>query len=159
MEMKTNMNSAFEASEWSALVESLQLARTSKTPAHLIAAIPYAGLLGIQGVYENEELLFHLPAKSSNIGNPTLPALHGGATGGFMEMACTLHLLMTMETVGLPKVVDFSIDFIRAGRFVDTYASCQVVRQGRKLANVMVQAWQQDRQEPIATARAHFVVE
>lgn len=125
----------------------------------VIDTIPYARLLGIQGRYEADELLFCLPPKPSNVGNPTLPALHGGAIGGFLELAGALHLVMTMEVLKVPKVVDFSIDYVRAGRLQDTWAHCHVVRQGRKLVNVAIQAWQDDRNEPIATARAHFLLE
>lgn len=137
-------------------------ARLDNRYASLIEAIPYAKLLGIQTISnENsrEDLLFHLPARQSNIGNPTLPALHGGAIGGFLEMSGTLYLLMEMETLKTPKVIDFSIDYVRPGRFLDTYAACRVVRQGRKLVNVAIEAWQQNRDEPIATARVHFLLD
>ncbi len=136
----------------------LALARKSRDPAPLIAVIPYARLLGMEAEY-GEELLFYLPPQQSNVGNPALPALHGGAIGGFMEMSATLYLLMTMEIPRMPKIVDFSIDYVRVGRFQTTWAGCQVVRQGRKLVNVSIHAWQDERQAAIATARAHFVLD
>jgi len=136
-------------------------ARAEKAPGDIIAALPYASLLGMTATYEadTDKLLLCLPGSKSNIGNPTLPALHGGAIGGFMEISAGIHLLMTMDTLEVPRVVDFSIDFVRAGRLEDTWASCDVVRQGRKLVNVAIQAWQQDRESPIATARAHFLID
>ncbi len=147
----------------SELSEQMQQARENKTPERVIEALPYAKLLGMKAFYqaseEGEELIFHLPPSTSNVGNPTLPALHGGAIGGFMEMASSIHLLMTLEAMHVPRVVDFSIDYVRAGRVEDTWASCSVVRQGRKLVNVSIQTWQQDRKSPIATARAHFLID
>ncbi|TQV67673.1 PaaI family thioesterase [Exilibacterium tricleocarpae] len=140
------------------IAAAAERARAAGDLAPVIDAIPYAGLLGIQARY-GDELLFCLPPKQGNVGNPTLPALHGGAIGGFMELAGSLHLIMTMEVLKVPKVVDFSIDYVRAGRVQDTYAACHVVRQGRKLVNVAIQAWQDNRAEPIATARAHFLLE
>ena len=138
-------------------------ARANRAPERVIEALPYANLLGMKALYqqagEGEELIFHLPPSKSNVGNPTLPALHGGAIGGFMEMVSSIHLLMSLEAMHVPRVVDFSIDFVRAGRLEDTWASCSVVRQGRKLVNVSIQTWQQDRNAPIATARAHFLID
>lgn len=145
------------------IAEIVQQARSASSPNLIIDAVPYARLLGMRGFYEPndevDELILHLPPNKSNVGNPTLPALHGGAIGGFMEMAATIHVLMSMEIVRVPRVVDFSIDYVRAGRFEDAWASCSVVRQGNKLVNVAIQTWQQDRDAPIATARAHFLID
>jgi acyl-coenzyme A thioesterase PaaI-like protein len=58
-----------------------------------------------------------------------------------------------------PKIIDFSLDYLRAGMDQDTYAFCRVTRQGGRVANVEVQAWQTDRDKPIALARAHFLLE
>ncbi|OYW90575.1 MAG: thioesterase, partial [Pseudomonadales bacterium 32-61-5] len=50
-------------------------------------------------------------------------------------------------------------DYLRAGHYRDTFAACQVWRQGRRVANVAVTAWQTNQAEPIATARCHFKVD
>ncbi|MCJ1884124.1 PaaI family thioesterase [Pseudomonas sp. LA21] len=134
-------------------------AHESKNYDGLIESIPYARLIGIRCLRLGDEALFHLPANPDNIGNPTLPALHGGVIAGFMENAALLHLLMFMGIPHMPKIIDFSIDYLRAGHFRDTYAQCQVWRQGRRVANVAITAWQTTRAEPIATARAHFKVD
>ena len=76
-----------------------------------------------------------------------------------MEMSAIIHLAMVMDTPTLPKIVDFSLDYLRAargGRY--TYAECQVVRQGSRVANVTINAWQTRREEAVATARAHFLL-
>lgn len=125
----------------------------------LIDLVPYARHLGIRCLRLGDDMVFQLPASRDNIGNPTLPALHGGAIAGLMEHAAILHLLMFMGTPYLPKIVDFSIDYLRAGHYRDTYAQCQVWRQGRRIANVAITAWQTKQHEPIATARAHFKVD
>lgn len=124
----------------------------------LVEAIPYARFLGFRCVHGEGGLRFLLPARPENIGNPTLPALHGGAIGGFMEQAALIHLLATMDTPRLPKTVDLSLDYLRAGHFRDLWACCTVTRQGRRVANVMVSAWQDNPDEPVANARAHFLL-
>lgn len=137
----------------------VRAAHESKDYDPLIGAIPYARLLGIRCLRLGDDAIFHLPANPDNIGNPTLPALHGGVIAGFMEHSALLHLLMFMGIPHMPKIIDFSIDYLRAGHFRDTYAQCQVWRQGRRVANVAITAWQTTRTEPIATARAHFKVD
>lgn len=125
----------------------------------LLQYIPYAQLIGMDVVHLGKELIYKLPAKDSNIGNPTLPALHGGVIGGFMENSAIVHVLATLPVPTIPKVVDFSLDYLRAGRFVDTFCSCIVVRQGRKVANVSMTAWQTRQDEPIAVARCHLLLD
>ncbi|TFF36976.1 PaaI family thioesterase [Pseudomonas sp. RIT623] len=125
----------------------------------LLALIPYAGLIGIRCERQGDDLLFHLPANPDNIGNPLLPAIHGGVIAGFMELSAALYLLIYSESASIPKIIDFSIDYLRAGHYRDTFAQCQLWRQGRRVTNVAITAWQGDRDAPIATARAHFKIE
>lgn len=134
-------------------------ARETASPELIIAAIPYARSLGVAVVREQGEFIYHLPPSPGNIGNATLPALHGGALGGFMETAGLLQLMMQMRVAKIPKVVDFSIDYIRAGLLVDTWCRCQVIREGRKLANLHIEAWQSNPATPIARARANVLLE
>ncbi|KRP42472.1 uncharacterized domain 1-containing protein [Pseudomonas libanensis] len=125
----------------------------------LLDLVPYAKLIGVECTRLGDELLFRLPASKDNIGNPILPALHGGVIAGFMELSAAMHLLVSTGAASLPKIIDFSLDYLRAGQFRDTYAKCQVWRQGRRVANVAITAWQSTPAEPIATARAHFKIE
>lgn len=124
----------------------------------LLQLIPYAGLIGIECSRDGDDLLFRLPANPDNIGNPLLPAIHGGVIAGFMELSAALYLLIFSESASIPKIIDFSIDYLRAGHFRDTWARCQLWRQGRRVTNVAITAWQGDINEPIATARAHFKI-
>ena len=139
--------------------EQLQLAHERGDYGVLLQRIPYAALIGVECSRVGDELLFRLPANKDNIGNPLLPAIHGGVIAGFMELAAALHLLVSTGSPGVPKIIDFSLDYLRAGQFRDTWARCQVCRQGRRVANVAITAWQSTEAEPIATARAHFKLE
>ena len=125
----------------------------------LLQLIPYAKLIGIECIRMGDDWVFRLPANKDNIGNPILPALHGGVIAGFMEHAAMAYLLIAAGIPHLPKIIDLSIDYLRAGQFRDTYAQCQVWRQGKRVANVSITAWQTTHHEPIATARAHFKVD
>jgi len=139
--------------------DQVRQAREQDSYETLFELIPYARLIGIECSRQDDELLFRLPANRDNIGNPLLPAIHGGVIAGFMELAAAMHLLVTTGSGSVPKIIDFSVDYLRAGYFRDTYAQCQVWRQGRRVANVAVTAWQSTSAEPIATARAHFKIE
>jgi len=137
----------------------IQSAKEQYQPHLILEQIPYARLIGMEVLTLGKELVYKLPAREGNIGNPTLPALHGGVIGGFMENSAITHVLATLPVTSVPKVVDFSLDYLRAGRFVDTFCACALVRQGRKVANVSMTAWQSRRDEPIAVARCHLLLD
>jgi len=143
----------------SSFKEIVERVRLSGDYAELIDAIPYAKTIGIMLDLDADTLSFKLPQKDSNIGNPLLPAIHGGVIGGFMELSAAMHLLVSQSTLKFPKIIDFSLDYLRAGMNRDTYACCTVTRQGSRVANVEIRAWQADREQAIALARAHFLLE
>ena len=137
----------------------IEQCRTGKQPYQsLVDRVPYAGFLGIEVQAHGEEVTFVLPKRDTNIGNPTLPALHGGAVAGFLEQAAIIFLLLEMGEPRVPKTIDFTIDYLRAGLYRDTFAECRVTRLGRRVANVHISAWQVRRSDPIAIARAHFLL-
>ena len=120
--------------------------------------IPYAKFIGVEISQDDQGWLFILGTEPTNVGNPISPALHGGVVAGFMEVAAALAQMLTSEDPTLPKIINFSIDYIRAGKVKPTFARCDIVRQGKRIANVHVNAWQTASDEPIATARAHFLL-
>ena len=122
-------------------------------------SIPYARFIGLECDRYGDDLIFRLPKKEENLGNPILPAIHGGVIGGFMELSALIYLMMSQEALRMPRIVDFSLDYLRAGLDRETFAECQLTRQGNRVANVMITAWQKSRSQPIATARAHFLLE
>ena len=130
--------------------------RTTGNYQLLTESIPYAKTLGVEFDKYGDQLIFCMPANKSNVGNPLLPAIHGGVIAGFMELTGALQLMVFPDCVAIPKIIDFSIDYLRAGRLADTYAMCQVGRQGKRVANLRIEAWQANKSDPIAFARANF---
>lgn len=142
----------------------------------LVAGIPYASWLGVRFDRRGDELTAILPFADRLIGNPLLPALHGGATAAFLEIACVIELTWTAMwpeleagriTPGLaepdsfprfPKTIDFTVDYLRSGLARDAYARARVVRQGRRYASVQVEAWQDNRSRLFAQATGHFLM-
>ncbi len=125
--------------------------------------VPYSAFLDVQVTMEQGVPQFRLPFRRSLIGNQVLPALHGGTVAGFMENAALLHLLLLLDENKVPKSIDFSIDYLRSANAVDSYAGCEVARQGRRVAQVQIRCWQDEKGHPgrtreVALARAHFLL-
>lgn len=136
----------------------IEEARASNDPARLAAVMPYAGWLGMAPECTTGELLTRLRYDEKNIGNPVLPAIHGGVIGALLETAAIFHMLWIGETVAVPKIITITVDFLRSARPVDTLARATLTKQGRRVANVAVEAWQDDRSKPVASARMHFLL-
>jgi acyl-coenzyme A thioesterase PaaI-like protein len=92
------------------------------------------------------------------IGNPAIPALHGGTLGALLESTAIFELLWQSATVVLPKTINVTVEYLRSAAPVDTFCRALVTRHGRRVANVRAEAWQEDRNRPVATASAHFLV-
>ncbi|MBV8636036.1 MAG: PaaI family thioesterase [Burkholderiaceae bacterium] len=133
--------------------------RTEKRYQDIIDAIPYARLMGMEFTQDEQgELLFSLPFHERNVGNTMLPALHGGLIGGFLENAAMLHLLWNRDSQETPKIIDFSLDYLRPGRPQTLFARCEITRQGGRVAHVVISAWQDSPDKPVAVARVHFLL-
>lgn len=142
----------------------------------LVAGVPYIGFLGVTFDRRGDELTAVLPFREDLIGNPLLPALHGGATAGFLEVTAIVGLgwammwdemesgapepgdAATRTITRLPKTIDFTVDYLRSGLPRDAYARARITRSGRRYASVQVEAWQDNRDRPIAQAMGHFLV-
>jgi acyl-coenzyme A thioesterase PaaI-like protein len=142
----------------------------------LVGSIPYAQFLGVEFDRRGDELTAVLHFDERIIGNPLLPAIHGGVTAAFLEVTAQMELAwsllweemeggridvaaLTPETLPrLPKTIDFTVDYLRTGLPRDAYARARVNRSGRRYASVHVEAWQDNRARPFAQATGHFLM-
>ena len=142
----------------------------------LVDGVPYIRFLGIEFDRRGDELTAILPFKQDLIGNPVLPALHGGATAAFLEVSAIIGLSWGMlwdqiesglldpdtflqgDLPSLPKTIGFTVDYLRSGLPRDAYARARVNRSGRRYASVHVEAWQDNRARPFAQATGHFLM-
>ena len=122
-----------------------------------LARIPYASLLGVEVSLMGNEFTMILPYSENNIGNPVLPALHGGCIGGFMELTAISQLSLAEPDAAIAKPIGINIDYLRRGKPMDTFARAKIVRQGSRVAYVRVRAWQEDYDDPIAILHGHFM--
>ncbi|WP_316176736.1 MULTISPECIES: PaaI family thioesterase [unclassified Bradyrhizobium] len=116
---------------------------------------PFARCLGIRFA-ENDTLV--MPFSHRIIGNPVLPAIHGGMTGAFLETAAIVTVMRELGATAPPKPVGLTINYLRSGRALDTIASASIVKQGRRVVAFEARAWQDDATKPIATAFGHFML-
>ena len=140
------------------LIALIAAAKRAGDISMFVDAIPYASFLGIRLERRHGELLGHLPFAEHLIGNPMLPALHGGVLGALLESTAIFQLMWETDAIVLPKTITLTIDYLRSGRPIDTFAHGIVTRHGRRVANVRVEAWQDDRAHLCATATAHFLI-
>ena len=140
------------------LIERMTAAKASQDYQTLIDMIPYAGFLGLTAAIHGDELITTMRYGDHLIGNPSNPALHGGTLGALLESAAIFELLWRSETLVLPKTITLTIDYLRPAGPRDTHARGIVTRHGKRVANVRIEAWQDDRAAPVASAHAIFLV-
>jgi uncharacterized protein (TIGR00369 family) len=99
-----------------------------------------------------------MPFSQRIIGNPMLPAIHGGMTGAFLETAAIVSVTRELGASAPPKPIGLTINYLRSGRALDSYARVSIVKQGRRVVAFEAQAWQDDAEKPIASAFGHFML-
>lgn len=119
---------------------------------------PYVKTFGVRLEEMGDELTGILPYAENLVGNPLIPALHGGAVGAFMEIVASAALLTAQPQSRLPKPIDIAVDYLRPARDADMFARAIVARSGRRVANVRVEAWQGRKSAPVATMHGHFLM-
>ena len=142
----------------------------------LTAQIPYVEFLDVDFTRMGDELTGRLNFSEKLIGNPMIPALHGGVVSAFLEITAQTQLtwdlvwpqleaggeaeeaLLRGEFPRTPKTISLTIDYLRSGRPRDAYARAIVQKAGRRVANVRVEAWQDNRDRPIAAAHGNFLM-
>ena len=106
----------------------------------VLGRIPYARFLGIDAELHGDEMTAILPYSAHLIGNPHPPAIHGGVLGALMEITALAQLSITHGHARMPRVVDVTVQYLRSGKPLTTYARARVIRAGRRIANVHVEA-------------------
>lgn len=115
---------------------------------------PYARSLGIAvHAWEDGVPVLILDFSDSVQGRPG--AYHGGATGGLLETAGYAALRAELARTGreaVLKPINITVQYLAAGKDQTSYARGRITKLGRRSANLTVEAWQDDRARPIATA-------
>lgn len=140
------------------MAELLRQSRAAGDFSILIRAVPFAQFIGLELVEEKGELLGRLRASPHLVGNPMLPALHGGVLGALLESCAIFHVLSETAVPRAPKTISFTVQYLRSAKLADTYARAEMVRQGRRVASVRSIAWQDDPAKPLAAASVQLLL-
>ncbi|NVO55811.1 PaaI family thioesterase [Rhodobacteraceae bacterium B1Z28] len=142
----------------------------------LVGGVPYIRFLNISFDRRGDELTSVLNFDDKLIGNPLLPAIHGGVTAAFLEVTAVITLswehlfprieggeidadaIVTDDSIRFPKTIDFTVDYLRSGLPRDAYARAFISRAGRRYASVRVEAWQDNHAKLFAQATGHFLM-
>lgn len=118
------------------------------------ALTPYARSLGIQlADWEDGVPIMCVEFVEAVEGRPE--HFHGGATGGLLETAGYAVLraeLARIERDAVLKPINITVQYLAAGKSQTCFAKGRITKLGRRSANLTVEAWQDDRSRPIATA-------
>ncbi len=123
-----------------------------------LAAMPYAALLGMTAAWDGEDLITRMPFRDDLVGNTWLPAIHGGAIGAFLELTALIGLRIRAQGDRTPVTIGVTVEYLRSGRPKNTFARPVFKRLGRNIANVHVEAWQDESRTPIALLQGRFLV-
>ena len=122
------------------------------SPETLLPA--YAQSLGIAlHGYESDLPVLNIEFGGNIEGRPGF--LHGGATAGLLENAGYAALRTVLIEEGrdpVLKPINITVQYLSAGKPKTTYALARITRLGRRNANLTVEAWQDNRDRPIASA-------
>lgn len=121
---------------------------------------PYAHSLGIS-VDRMEDGVPVLAVDFSNAVEGRPGALHGGAISGLLETAGYAALrgeLERIERQARLKPINITVEFLSAGKSRPTFSKARITKLGRRTANLVVEAWQDNRDRPIASAVMNVMV-
>ena len=120
---------------------------------------PYARLLNLRAETDVDGApMFVMPFHDDVVGRPGF--LHGGAIAGLLEFAAFTALRHALgESKAVMKPINVTVDYMRAGQPLETFAAATIERLGARIANVEAYAWQKERTSPIAAAQMNFLLE
>jgi uncharacterized protein (TIGR00369 family) len=126
--------------------------------ARALELIPYARFIGVAVDDAEDGPICRLPFRDDLVGNLALPALHGGVVGAFLELTALVGLIDQTDGDRMPRPINFSVNYLRSVGPRETRARAEIVKHGRRIANVRVIAWQDDPAKPVAAGVGNFLV-
>jgi acyl-coenzyme A thioesterase PaaI-like protein len=110
--------------------DALPMPEAPEDPASPFSHSPFSRCLGIR---LRDEGTWMMPFSPKIIGSPVSPAIHGGMTAAFLETAAIIGVTRELNAAVLPKPIGLTINYLRPGRAVDSYANVSIIKQGRRI--------------------------
>lgn len=122
----------------------------------IVASCGFGAKLGQMIVIAKDDHTWTLSPSNDLIGNPLLPALHGGAVTAFIQLACGAAVARASGRSVLPRLISANVQFLAPMRLQDISTVPVIRRIGRRVAAVHADAWQTDREQPVCAVQCEF---
>ena len=76
-----------------------------------------------------------------------------------LEMTAMAQVALSFPGLRLPRPINVTVAYLRTGRPQDVHARARISRAGRRVAHVLAEAWQESRDQPIASLTANFLLD
>lgn len=131
------------------------------TPCRLPPALaeqPYLRTLGLALDMETTPVRGLMPYHECVVGNPRVPALHGGALACLLQTTAAGELMRVNRSETAPRMSSCTVEYLRSADLIDCHASAVVVTRSRRYANLRASVWQSREDQPVAVATIHFLL-
>ncbi|RFP90352.1 PaaI family thioesterase [Rhodobacteraceae bacterium 63075] len=133
----------------------------SKIAKQFIQAIPHSSALGMELTEIGDGFArIEMPYAKHLVGDPETGVIHGGAVSALMDTCCGAAAMSHPSSPAGTATIDLRIDYMRpaaSGQTLVTEATCYNIT--RSVAFVRAEAFDDDRDNPVAMATGAFTVE
>ena len=133
-------------------------AKKEHDPSIMSSYFPFTQKTGIKFFIDKKGFCCKLKYSNLLIGNPISNTLHGGAIAALLQNSGQFHLIWNRDILEIPKIINISINYLRKGKNVDTFARAFIKNNGRRVVYIEVLAWNEDEAQPIANAQINFLL-
>ena len=123
--------------------------------------IPFNKFLGLRALHiERGRVRFEIPWREELVGDPSVPALHGGVIS---MLADTTGAMAVWSSIDNPaarlSTIDLRVDYLRPGRLEPLVADAIVVRVGGRVAVADVRLFSSSAEaETVATGKGVYAI-
>ena len=122
--------------------------------------IPFNRLLGLRCIeIRDGHVRVELPFRPELVGNPEIPALHGGAISSTLDTTGGLAVWSHARPMDRVSTIDLRVDFLRPGRAEPLIAEAEVVRLGNRVGVAELRAFHPGAEDkPVAAGMGVYSV-
>lgn len=122
--------------------------------------IPFNRFLGMKVTHMEKGLMqLSMEFRPEFIGNPVLPALHGGVISSLLDTAGGASVWSQIDPTDRVSTVDLRVDYLRPGRPEPLVGQGRVVRAGNRVGVAELRAWHPGREDkPVAAGMGVYNV-
>ena len=129
-------------------------------PGFILAAVPHAAAISLTVIdVKPGEAICKVPYAEHLIGNPDTRVVHGGVITSLLDNTCGIAVGSKTARQGQIATLDLRIDYMKPatpGEDIFAFAECYKVT--KNIAFVRGVAYHSDRNDPIATCAAAFML-